>query len=135
MNCCYKDEITKQVAKVEIDFNDHARFLEKMVIENIAETLNGKKAASTTPKGLVTDGEFDKNKILAKPITELFALKIADKEIMLQKKIPYELHSRGCQFKKQKKTEKSSRKGQNFNKKKQKKQVKLSTTRINDIKD
>ena len=77
----YKDEITKQVAKVEIDFNDHIRFLEKMVVENIAAELDGKKATATTPKSVVADGSFDKEKILSKPIADLFALKISDKEL------------------------------------------------------
>lgn len=77
----YKDEITKQVAKVETDAADHIRFLEKMVIESIAESLNGKKAGATASKSIVTDGEFDKDKILSKTITELFALKVSDKEI------------------------------------------------------
>ena len=31
----YKDEVTKQVDKVEADFTDHVRFLEKMVVEKI----------------------------------------------------------------------------------------------------
>jgi DNA-directed RNA polymerase subunit beta len=77
----YKDEITKQVAKVETDFNDHRRFLEKMVIENIAQGLADQKPAANTTKTVITDGVFDKEKLAAKSITELFALKLADKEL------------------------------------------------------
>ena len=77
----YKDEITKQVAKVETDAADHIRFLEKMVIESIANDLDGKKAGATASKSVVTDGAFDKDKVLSKSISELFALKVTDKEI------------------------------------------------------
>ena len=77
----YKDEITKFVAKVETDFTDHVRFLEKMVAENIADALAGTKAAASAPKALVTGGEFDKEKILSRPVAELFTLKLSDKEL------------------------------------------------------
>jgi DNA-directed RNA polymerase subunit beta len=77
----YKDEITKQVAKVDADFADHLRFLEKMTVESIANRLADQKAAASVSKTLTTGGVFDKEKILSKPVTELFAIKVADKEI------------------------------------------------------
>ena len=46
----YKDEITKQVAKVETDFTDHVRFLEKMVVEKYCKCLDGNKAAASVFK-------------------------------------------------------------------------------------
>lgn len=77
----YKDEITKQVAKIDADFNDHVRFLEKMVVENIAAHLDGKKAAASSSKTVMSGGTFDSEKIVKKPAAELFSLKAADKEI------------------------------------------------------
>ena len=89
----YKDEITKQVNKVEIDFNDHVKFLEKMVIENIATSLIGNKPAANSSKTFVSNGLFDKEKITSKLITEVFAIKPADKalnEKILKLKDSYE---------------------------------------------
>ncbi len=77
----YKDEITKQVSKIESDFTDHTRFLEKMAVEKIAASLDGQKTAATAAKSVVSQGKFDKEKIVSKPIAELFTLKIADKEL------------------------------------------------------
>ena len=76
----YKDEITKLSAKVETDFNDHVRFLQKMIVENIADGLAGQKAAASCTKTVVTGGELDKAKMLSKPVSELFMMKPADKE-------------------------------------------------------
>ena len=77
----YKDEITKQVAKVETDFNDHLQFLEKMVLENIAEHLHNQKAPASTSKSLLEDGSFDKEKILKKSLADCFAIKLANKDL------------------------------------------------------
>jgi DNA-directed RNA polymerase subunit beta len=77
----YKDEIAKQVAKVEADFADHARFLGKMVTESISFGLGDKKAAASASKAVVTDGLFDKEKIITRPVEELLTLKASDKEL------------------------------------------------------
>ena len=77
----YKDEITKYVAQVEVDFNDHIHFLEKMVVENIAIAFAGNKAATNSSKSVIANGIFDKEKIKSKPLIELFAIKAAEKEL------------------------------------------------------
>lgn len=77
----YKDEIAKQVIKVETDFADHVRFLGKMVIESISHGFEGKKAAASSSKSVITDGVFDKEKLMSKTLEELFVLKSADKEV------------------------------------------------------
>ncbi|GMU19216.1 MAG: hypothetical protein AMXMBFR12_04080 [Candidatus Babeliales bacterium] len=77
----YKDEITKFVTKVEADFTDHAALLEKMISESIAQGLDGQKPAANTSKAVLSDGVFDKEKLLSKPLSELFLLKAADKEM------------------------------------------------------
>ena len=77
----YKDEITKQVAKVDSDFNDHVRFLEKMVAEKIITGLDGQKPSSNTAKSVISNGLFNTEKMKDKLISELLGLKAADKEI------------------------------------------------------
>ena len=46
----YKDEVTKQIANIEDDFNDHFAFLEAMVTEKISKDLDEKKAAAGLQK-------------------------------------------------------------------------------------
>ena len=77
----YKDEITKFVAKVESDYNDHASFLEKMIAESIVNSLDGQKAGTGVTKTVLSGSNFDKEKLLTKLLTDLFALKPADKEL------------------------------------------------------
>jgi len=77
----YKDEIAKHVAKFESDFKDHLHFLETMLVQKIAGLLDGKKAGAQAPKAVVSNGKFDKEKLMSKPLNELFALKVSEKEI------------------------------------------------------
>lgn len=76
----YKDEIAKQVAKFEADYNAHLGFLEKMVHEKIVNLLDGKKAGASTSKTFLSGAEFDKEKLVSKTLSELFTLKLKEKE-------------------------------------------------------
>ncbi len=40
----YKEEVAKQIAKLETDFNDHDIILTNMVVEKHCDALHGKKA-------------------------------------------------------------------------------------------
>lgn len=77
----YKDEVNKQVARIENDFNDHAQFLGVMVAEKIAHELHGNTPSGTAGKGLVTKGVFDKKLLKEQPLTTLLELKSDDKKV------------------------------------------------------
>ena len=52
-----------------------------MVTESISFGLGDKKAAASANKSVITDGLFDKEKILTRPVEELLTLKASDKEL------------------------------------------------------
>lgn len=74
----YKEEVTKQVTKVEKDHVDHVLFLEKMLASKIVQVLDDKKATS---KKFVIDGVFSKAKLVDATLAELFELKASVKTV------------------------------------------------------
>ena len=74
----YKQEVAKQIEKLETDHQHHVLFLRNMIVGKIADVLHGVSAAADSKKG-VTDGKFDKNKLVTLEIEELFKLKAKDK--------------------------------------------------------
>ena len=77
----YREEINKQVNKLEDDFNARISFLEKMLGDQIIERLAGQAPASATSKTLLKKNLFDEEALRTKTLIELFAIKAKDKEI------------------------------------------------------
>jgi DNA-directed RNA polymerase subunit beta len=76
----YKEEVAKQIQKAEKDFADHMSFLEAMISEKFMHELHDKKAAAGVSKKVLNKDLFDKEKLKAIPLEELFKLKCADKK-------------------------------------------------------
>ena len=88
----YKEEVAKQVAKVEKDHNDHVLFLEKMISTKITTLLHNAKPASNVSKKILVNDLFDKTKLQELALSELFALKSSDKGLNEEIKQLHDLH-------------------------------------------
>ena len=77
----YKDEVAKQIAKIEADFEGHIYYLTDMVITKVAQELHTHKAAATVSKKAIKDGNFDQELIRTLPIEEVLNLKAAEKKL------------------------------------------------------
>ncbi len=76
----YKEEVNKQVTRLEADFEHHVSFLEGMIVDNIATELHGKKPGATRgTKDVLTSGSFDKDKIRKQPFEDVIAIKAKEK--------------------------------------------------------
>ena len=62
----YREEINKQVNKLETDFNARISFLEKMLADQIIEKLAGKAPAASTSKTLLKKNVFDRQALASK---------------------------------------------------------------------
>jgi DNA-directed RNA polymerase subunit beta len=69
----YKDEVAKQVQKLEADYAQHVDILGNMIAHQIVELVHGAAIAE--------GGKFDKKKLQAETITTLLKLKAKDKTI------------------------------------------------------
>lgn len=76
----YREEITKQVNKLEADFAARILFLEKMVADQVVELLVSQKPAANVAKGLIKKTSFDKEALAGREFNELFTVKTKDKE-------------------------------------------------------
>jgi DNA-directed RNA polymerase subunit beta len=77
----YKEEIDKQIKKLEIDYNDHIVSLQTMLQEKIAALFDGQAPASGVTKSALKGDLFDKNAIMKLSFDILFGLKAKDKEL------------------------------------------------------
>lgn len=77
----YKDEVNKQVMRIEGDFNDHLTFLGGMVARKFVQELDGQKAAAGAPKSVVQKGVFDAKLLQDQPLETLFGFKAAEKKV------------------------------------------------------
>ena len=77
----YREEINKQVNKLEADFNARITFLEKMLTDQIIEKLDGQKPGAGVSKTLLKKDVFDAEALRKKALKELFDVKAKDKEI------------------------------------------------------
>ena len=77
----YKEEVAKQVDKIEKDSNDHLVFLESMIVNKISDKLHGQKAAASVSKKFLSGDALDSTKLAGLPLEELFKLKLVDKKI------------------------------------------------------
>jgi DNA-directed RNA polymerase subunit beta len=74
----YKDEVAKQVAKLDSDHTHHLMALEGMVIEKIITLLSGESAKAGSAVGVVK-GKFEAKALQALTLDLLLALKPTDK--------------------------------------------------------
>lgn len=74
----YKDEVAKQVAKLEGDHKHHLMALEAMVTEKVISLLDGVKAKAGSNVG-TTRGSFDVKELKGLSLEKLFALKPTEK--------------------------------------------------------
>lgn len=78
----YKQEILKQVEKLEQGFADHIRYLEKMLVEKVANLLDKQTPSSAASgKKFVKNKVFSKEAILDATISEVMAVAAKDKAV------------------------------------------------------
>lgn len=80
----YKDEVAKQVAKIDGDFADHVALLEKMMIDSVAEAIADCKAAAGTAKTALKDGKFDQSKVKEQVASIVVTYKTDDRKVNAQ---------------------------------------------------
>lgn len=74
----YKDEVIKQIKKLETDFEQHMHLLNKMITDKVVGYLAGKKPAGKGHEALLNKaGLFDNAKLLALDSNTLFAVRCA----------------------------------------------------------
>jgi DNA-directed RNA polymerase subunit beta len=77
----YKEYVAQETERLERDFQMHMVFLQRMVIEKIAQTLHGVKSSGKVDKAFVKGGVYDKDIINnIATIKEVLTLKTADKK-------------------------------------------------------
>lgn len=76
----YREEINKQINKLESDFAARILFLESMIADQVIENLIAQKPTSGVSKALIKKDAFDKDALKLKSLSELCAIKTKDKE-------------------------------------------------------
>ncbi|HLC07509.1 MAG TPA: DNA-directed RNA polymerase subunit beta [Candidatus Babeliales bacterium] len=74
----YKQEVAKQIEKLEINNVHHVVFLQKMITGKACDIAHGKQAAADVKKG-VRSGKFNKEELKDFTLEDLFKLKLKDK--------------------------------------------------------
>lgn len=77
----YREEINKQINKLEMDFAARINFLEAMIADKIRAELAGQKAASGVTKMLIKKDLLSADALAEKSLSELALIKTKDKEI------------------------------------------------------
>ncbi len=77
----YREEIAKEVVKMEQEFEMHQQFLGEMIRDKLITLMAGKKAKSSTAKSLLASGKFDKAKLVEKDVDQVGSLRTDDKAI------------------------------------------------------
>lgn len=88
----YKQEVAKQVEKLEVDNVYHELFLEKMIVQKIVDLLTGTESVGTVGKDFVIAGMFDRALLQQQPLVTLLTLKAKDKKINDSIKILRDAH-------------------------------------------
>jgi DNA-directed RNA polymerase subunit beta len=76
----YKQEVAKQIEKLEVDNTHHVIFLQNMIINKARDIVHGKPATTDVKKG-VRGGKFDKEELQDFVLDDLFKLKLKDKSV------------------------------------------------------
>jgi DNA-directed RNA polymerase subunit beta len=74
----YKQEVAKQIEKLEMSNKHHTIFLQKMIMSKVCEILHGNAPATSDKKG-VRSGKFNKEELKDFTLEELFKLKTKEK--------------------------------------------------------
>ncbi len=77
----YKEEVLKQIRKLEEDFMQHERCLERMVVEQFMTQLSGQKPSGKGSEAFLKGGVYDRTKLVGLSFAELSALRVADKAV------------------------------------------------------
>jgi DNA-directed RNA polymerase subunit beta len=80
----YKEEIDKQIKKLEIDHNDHILSLQTMLREKLTQLFGGQPAATGNSKSVISNDVFDAAMLASVPFETLFTLKPKDKALVEQ---------------------------------------------------
>ena len=78
----YKEDAMKKIERLEQDHAKYVASLQQIARASIAELLHGQSAAATVKKSLITDGNFDKEKLLQADLETLFSLKVKTASVM-----------------------------------------------------
>lgn len=76
----YKQEVTKQIEKLEADHVHHILFLKKMIGEKIIEIIDGKQPVADGKQGVVS-GKYNKKSLQALTFDDIFKLKVKEKSV------------------------------------------------------
>jgi len=76
----YKQEVAREVAKVEFDNDQHVQLFDSMLASRVVELLDG-KAASTADKKFAKRGKFDRELLADASFSRLVSCKVTDKEL------------------------------------------------------
>lgn len=76
----YKQEVTKQIEKLEADHVHHIIFLKSMIVDKIINMVDGKVPSADGKQGVVS-GKFNKTALKKLDLEELLKLKIKDKTV------------------------------------------------------
>ena len=74
----YKQEVAKQIEKLEVDNVHHILFLQKMIINKACDVAHGNIPAADVKKG-VRGGKYDKEELKDFTLEDVFKLKLKDK--------------------------------------------------------
>lgn len=77
----YKEEVAKQVEKLDIDFNHNLDCLERMMISKICSELDKQAPGSDVSKDLLSGGKFDTLKLEKELLVALWKVKAKEKSI------------------------------------------------------
>ena len=83
----YKEEVLKQIQKLEGDFTQHALFLKRMMSEKIIGLLHGHKPSQKDASEFITNGVFDSVKISNHDLDVITTLRPSDKKIAEEEKL------------------------------------------------
>jgi DNA-directed RNA polymerase subunit beta len=75
----YKQEVAKQIEKLEINNVHHTIFLQKMIINKVCDLIHGNTPASADSKKGLRGGKFNKEELQEFTLDDLFKLKLKDK--------------------------------------------------------
>lgn len=77
----YKQEVARQVEKLEVDNVHHELFLEKMIVQKVVQLLAGVESGGVVGKEFMRAGVFEKALLQEQPLTVLLTLKAKDKKL------------------------------------------------------
>ncbi len=77
----YKQEVAKQIEKLEMSNKHHIIFLQKMIMTKVCDVLHGNAPATASEKKGVSGGKFNKEELKDLTLEDLFKLKTKEKPV------------------------------------------------------